>query len=103
MKAWTVEIAGDPDQGQAVVFANTRNEARSFAGSYDLIYDRWIDVEARRFKSMDNKEGLDRPHLMLELWREHGWRWWDIEYPDQDEATDEQFLTWYKETFGEKK
>lgn len=99
MKAWTVEIRDDPDQGMFVVFADTRNEARAKASSHDLMYDSWIDVTARRFKQMDDKEHLDRAHLLLELWRDHGWRWWDIEYPDQDEATDEEFIKWYEETF----
>jgi hypothetical protein len=97
MKAWRVEITDDPDQGTLVVFANTRNEARSMTG--DLQYERWIDISATRFKEMDGKEALDQPHLILELWRDYGWRWWDIEYPDPDESTDEDFLKWYDETF----
>lgn len=100
MKAWTVEIKDDPDQGQAVVFCNTRNEARARADSHDLMYDSWLDIEARRFKQMDGKEHLDQAHLTLELWRNHGWRWWDVKYPDPDEATDAEFLKWYKETFS---
>ena len=103
MKAWTIGIKDDPDQGQAVVFADTRNDARLYADSYDLMYERWIDIEAHRFKSMDGKEKLDRAHLMLELWRDHGWRWFDIEYPDPDTATDEEFLWWYHVTFDRKK
>lgn len=99
MKAWCVEIRDDPDEGQVVVFADTRNEARAKASSHDLMYDSWIDVTATRFRAMDDKERLDQAHLMLELWRDHGWRWWDFNYPDQDEATDEEFLKWYEETF----
>lgn len=99
MKAWTVEITDDPDQGMFVVFADTRNEARGQASSHDLIYDSWIQVHAKRFRSMDNKEDLDEAHLLLELWRDHGWRWWDIDYPDQDESTDEEFIKWYEKSF----
>lgn len=99
MKAWTVEITDDPDQGMFVVFANTRNEARAQASSHDLMYDSWIQVHAKRMRSMDDKEHLDDAHLTLDLWRNHGWRWWDIEYPDQDEATDAEFLKWYEENF----
>lgn len=99
MKAWYLDIKDDPDQGAFVVFADTRNEARKQADQHDLMYDSWLDIQATRFKSMDNKEDLDDAHLILELWRDHGWRWWDIEYPDQDEATDEEFLKWYKENF----
>ncbi len=99
MKAWLVDIKDDPDQGQFVVFAETRNQARGMASSHDLIYDTWLDVQAVRFKAMDDKEHLDEAHLLLDLWRNHGWRWWDFDYPDQDEATDEEFLKWYEETF----
>lgn len=99
MKAWYLDIKDDPDQGAFVVFADTRNEARKQADQHDLMYDSWLDIQATRFKGMDNKEDLDDAHLILELWRDHGWRWWDIEYPDQDEATDEEFLKWYKENF----
>lgn len=101
MKAWYLDIRDDPDQGAFIVFANTRNEARAQANSNDLMYDSWLDVQAVRFKPMDDKEHLERAYLMLELWRE-GWRWWDIKYPDPDEATDQEFLSWYEDTFGDK-
>lgn len=100
MKAWRVEIDNDPDQGTLVVFANTRNEARDQTG--DLIYDRWIDIRATRFKQMDDKEHLSEVDLMLELWRDHGWRWLDIEYPDPDEASDQEFVKWYLGIYGDK-
>lgn len=102
MKAWYLDIKDDPDQGAFIVFANTRNEARKQADTKDLMYESWIDVQARRYKSMDDKENLDKAHLTLELWREHGWRWWDIEYPNPDEATDEEFLKRYKDNWGDK-
>jgi hypothetical protein len=100
MKAWYVEIRDDPDQGAFVAFADTRNQARAQADRHDLMYESWIDISATRFKAMDGKEHLDKAHLTLELWRDHCWRWWDISYPDQDEATDEEFLDWYERTFG---
>lgn len=100
MKAWQVDIKDDPDQGAFIVFADTRNEARGMASSHDLMYDSWLDVQARRFKSMDGKEDLDAAHLALELWRNHGWTYIDnLGEPDPDEATDEEFLKWYEETF----
>lgn len=99
MKAWYLDIKDDPDQGAFVVFANTRNEARMQAASHDLIYDRWIDVQARRYRSCDGLEKLDKPNLMLKLWREDGWRWWDIEYPDPDTTGSQEFLDWYERTF----
>lgn len=100
MKAWYLDIKNDPDQGAFVVFANTRNEARGMADSKDLMYDSWIDISATRFRSMDDKEHLDDAHLTLELWRNHGWRWWDIEYPEPEETTDAEFLKWYDGVYG---
>lgn len=101
MKAWYLDIKDDPDQGAFIVFAKTRNEARAQASSHDLMYDSWLDVQAVRHRSCDGLEKLDEAHLTLRLWREEGWRWWDIDYPDQDESTDEQFLEWYNTTFGD--
>lgn len=98
MKAWRVEIVNDPDQGTLVVYANTRNEARGMSG--DLMYDSWLDITATRFKEMDDKEHLRESERALILWRDHCWRYLDIEYPDQDEATDLEFLEWYHKTFG---
>lgn len=98
MKAWYLDINGDPDQGAFIVFANTRNEARAKADNCDLFYDRWIDIQAVRAKSYDGMEKLDDAHLALEQWKS-GWRWFDIDYPDPDTATDEDFIKWYEETF----
>ena len=98
MKAWYLDIKDDPDQGAFVVFANTRNEARAQADSNDLFYERWIDIQAVRYKKYDGMEKLDAAHLALEQWK-NGWRWFDIDYPDPDTATDEEFLKWYTETF----
>lgn len=98
MKAWRLEITDDPDQGTLVVFADSRDQARSQTG--DLMYDRWIDISATRFKAMDDKEHLTKAQLTLELWRDHGWRWWDIDYPDPDKATDKEFLDWYEGVYG---
>lgn len=98
MKAWRLEVSNDPDQGTLVVFANTRDEARSQSG--DLMYDRWVDLSATRFKQMDDKESLSHEELTLELWRDYGWRWLDMDYPDPDEATDEEFLEWYRGIYG---
>lgn len=101
MKAWSLDINNDPDQGVFVVFANTRNEARGRASGCDLMYDSWLDVRAVRFKAMDDKEKLDPAHLHLDLWRNHGWTWIDsaIDDPDPENTTDEKFIKWYEETF----
>ena len=99
MKAWYLEIK-DSDEGSYVVFANTRNEARAQADSKDLFYDSWIEITARRFKAMDDKEHLDDAHLALDLWRNHGWRYLDLDTPEAEDTTDEEFLKWYEENLG---
>lgn len=96
MKAWCVSIKDDDDQGMLVVFANTREEARSQSG--DLQYERWIDIRAVRDKRYDGLEKLSDAELALRQWRD-GWRWFDMDYPDQDEATDAEFLKWYEANF----
>lgn len=97
-KAWYLDIKDDPDQGAFIVFADTRNEARGQAGQNDLIYDRWIDVQARRAKQYDGMENLSDVELALHQWHD-GWRWFDFNYPDPDEATDEEFIKWYEDNF----
>jgi len=101
MKAWYLDIKDDPDQGAEIVFANTRNEARKQVYSTDLMWDSWLDVQAVRWRSCDGLEKLDKANLTMKLWREDGWRWWDIDYPDPDTASSQEFLDWYAKTFGE--
>lgn len=98
MKAWRLEITTDPDQGNLIVFANTRDEARSLTG--DLMYDRWVDISATRFKQLDGMEKLSQREIDYILWREHGWRWFELDSPDEEETTDEQFYEWYDKYFG---
>lgn len=81
-----------------IVFANTRDEARELTG--DLDYDRWVDISATRFKQLDDMEKLSRAEIDFILWREHGWRWYELDSPDESETTDEEFKTWYKEHFS---
>lgn len=97
MKAWCVSIKDDDDQGMLIVFAETREQARSQSG--DLDYDRWIDIVAVRDKRYDGMEKLDAAHLALVQWHD-GWRWYDMDPPEEGEATDKDFLDWYKIAFG---
>jgi hypothetical protein len=101
MKAWYLDIRDDPDQGAFIVFANTRGQAMAQASSNDLVYDRYIDISAVRAKKYDGMENLSDSELDLMKWRE-GWRWFDMDYPDEDEATDAEFLVWWHKEFDKK-
>lgn len=102
MKAYYLWIEGDDDAGGAITFANTAREAKKNYYKYEWLADalgsEWIYLRARRDKRYDGMEKLDAAHLALEQWHD-GWRWFDTEYPNVDEATDEDFLKWYKENF----
>lgn len=104
MKAYYLSIAGDDDAGGAVVFAKTAREAKKQVFNHEALSDslqgEWIYLRVRRDKRYDGMEDLDAAHLALEQWKD-GWRWFDMNYPDPDEATDEEFLTWHKENFRE--
>jgi hypothetical protein len=97
MKAYCVSIRDDEDQGMLIVFANTRNEARNQSG--DLMYESWIDIRAIRDKRYDGLEKLSDAQLALRQWHD-GWRWYDMDYPEPEEATDAQFLEWYERNFS---
>ena len=103
MKAYSLSIAGDDDAGNAIVFANTVKEAKKQVFQHESLADalggEWIYLRARRAKEYDGMENLDDAHLALKQWH-NGWRWFDIDYPDPDEATDAEFLKWYKEIYG---
>lgn len=94
MKAYYVEIRDDPDQGGHIVWSTTARKARHNTG--DLVYDRWIDVKAKRYPEFDDKEHLTKRELALEQWKQ-GW-WFDSDEPtfdDYEENTDADFLEWY--------
>jgi hypothetical protein len=100
VKAWYLEVK-DSDEGRYLVFANTRNAARSQADSNDLMYDRWIDIVATRAPKYDGLEKLTKRELDKTIWRD-GWTWLDYDAPDEAEATDEEFYAWYDGIFGVK-
>ncbi len=102
MKAYCLSIKDEDDAGCAIVFADTVKEAKKKVWSHDNLVDAleggWITLQAHRDKHYDGMESLDEAHLALEQWH-MGWRWFDVDYPDPDEATDEQFIEWYKSIF----
>lgn len=99
MKAYFLSIKDDGlDQGGFIVFANTAQEARKQAGSKDLQYDRWIDIQAHRDKKYDNLENLPDAQLALRQWKD-GWQWIDHDEPDTDVTSDEEFIKWYEARF----
>jgi hypothetical protein len=102
MKAYYLDIAGDDDAGQAVVFAKTGREAKKQVWAHDNLVDSmendWIRLRVLRAKRYDGMENLSPAQLALEQWKE-GWCWFDIDYPDPDEASDEEFIGWYEGAF----
>lgn len=99
MKAWYLSVKDDDDQGRFIVFAESRNGARNKADSNDLMYDRWIDIQAHRAPKYDGLENLTKRELDLVLWRD-GWEWLEFRCPEPSETTDEIFYEWYDATFG---
>lgn len=102
MKAYYLSIAGDDDAGGAVVFADTVSGAKKQVFKHESLADslqgEWIYLRARRDKQYDGMENLSEAELALAQWHD-GWRWFDMDYPDPNEATDREFLEWYKNTF----
>lgn len=93
MKAWSVSIKDDEDQGMLIVFADNRGEARKQTG--DLQYESWIDIIAVRDKRYDDLEKLSEAELALRQWRD-GWRWYEEATPEPGETTDAEFFEWYE-------
>ena len=94
MKAWVLSIKDDNDQGEAIVFAPNRTEAKKRLWTTHLEADSWIDIEARRYPVLDNMENAGEVERALILWRD-GWYWYDCETPEEDETTDDEFRAWY--------
>lgn len=105
MKAYYLSIKDEDDAGAAIVFADTARDAKKQVYSHDMLVEAleggWIALQAHRAKSYDGMENLDEAHLALKQWHD-GWRWFDIGYPDPDEATDAEFIKWYEDNFGGK-
>lgn len=102
MKAYRLSVKNDDDAGQAIVFANTAKEAKKQVYGHDTLADAleggWIDLLVHRDERYDGMESLSSAELALHQWHD-GWRWFDLNYPDPDEATDEEFIKWYEDNF----
>jgi hypothetical protein len=103
MKAYTLYIDGNEDAGQEIVFANTAREAKKQIYGTDLggELENWTDLRVNRDKRYDGMESLTRAQLSLKLWRD-GWRYFDLDYPNPDTASDEEFLKWHYYMFEKK-
>ena len=102
MKAYYLSIKDDDDAGCAIVFANTAKEAKKQVYAHDMLVDSleggWTSLRANRARSYDDLENLSEAELSLAQWKD-GWRWFDMDYPDPDTATDKEFLEWYNDNF----
>lgn len=95
MKAYKVWDITDDDKGEWIIFAETANEARQKGMLTDLDADRYLDVYAKREPDFDGMQNKPEYIIALKQWRE-GWSFNDIDEPDPDKDTDEDFLRWYK-------
>lgn len=100
-KAYYVSIVDEDEAGGEVIFAKTAQQAKAMAYGREFTanLESYIYLRARRDKRYDGLENLSGAELALLQWRD-GWRWFDMDYPDPDEATDNEFLKWYKDVFG---
>lgn len=102
MKAYVLSIKNDDDQGQAIVFANNRTEAKQKLCITNLDANCWTDIQASRYPDLDGMENAEEPDIALVLWR-NGWRWFDYRTPDPFDTTAEEFKAWYCMTILEVK
>jgi len=100
MKAYSIQVRDDPDQGQVIVWAVNSRESKKHYNSTDLYFESYIDVQVLRASSFDDMENLSKADFALAQWHE-GWSWFDYnDVPNVDENTDEEFKAWYKENFS---
>lgn len=102
MKAWIISNPWDDEDRQALVFADTRNEAKSQAGFHDIDCD-WIDLRAIRAKEFDGMEKLSTKELVWEQWH-NGW-WFEygndrLPYFEEEGVTEQTFDDWWSRTYG---
>lgn len=100
MKAWKLSIKNDDDQGQAIVFAENRSEAKKRLFCTDLEANCWTDIEARRYPDLDDMEEAEEVEIALIMWI-NGWRWFDYNTPDPVETSFDEFREWYNKTIRE--
>lgn len=102
IKAYYLSIKDEDDAGGAIVFAQTAKDAKKQVWSYDTLVDAleggWINLRANRSQEYDGMENLSKTELALHQWK-NGWRWFDVDYPDVETATDADFYEWYEDMF----
>lgn len=100
MKAYSIQVRDDPDQGQVIVWAKNSREAKKQYNSTDLEFESYIDVQVLRASIFDDMENLSKAEFALQQWHE-GWVWFDrYDMPNVDEHTDADFLAWYDKEFS---
>lgn len=99
MKAYITGIRDDDDAGNEIVFAETAKKARSkvWGTDFTAFAESYIDIYAHRYPQYDGLEDLSPRELAKTQWRD-GWWFHQDDYPDPDEATDEDFYEWYDDT-----
>ena len=99
MKAYYLSVKDDDEGAAAIVFAETAKAAKKLVFNHENLVDaldgQWIYLRVNRAKNYDGMENLSKAELALHQWKD-GWRWFE-DYPDPDEATDEEFLEWYND------
>lgn len=100
MKAYILEMKDDSDAGCEIVFADTAKGAKKQAIGMDFyeMSGEWLELRVRRYKHFDGMEKSSKAEIAKEQWR-LGWWFHESGYPDPDEATDAEFLDWYKSKF----
>lgn len=99
MKAYSLSIKDNDDAGNEIVFAENAKAARNKIGDLADSLEEWIDLRVHRAKEYDGMEHLTDAQLANKQWR-NGWRWFEMDYPDPDEATDDEFFKWYEANFS---
>lgn len=101
IKAYYLSIKDGEDAGCAIVFAETSRAAKSkiYGTTLGDSVEEWIDIRVNRAKEYDGMESLTQAQLAKEQWR-NGWEWFDMDYPNVEEATDQEFYEWYDKMFG---
>lgn len=103
MKAYKLYIVDNDDAGAQIVFANTAKEAKRLVhGNVWDNLENYIDLRVNRTPQFDDLEELSAAEISMHQWRD-GWIWFDMDYPDPEEASDDEFLKWYRDSFGDEK
>lgn len=104
MKAYSLSIKDDQNEaGEAIVFAATAREAKKQVWGHETLVDAleggWIALRVNRAKRYDGMEKLSPAELGCKQWRD-GWTWFDMDTPNEEEASDAEFIEWYEDVFS---